>query len=506
MITKQKVIFLFLIITFFRLFLAYFFPITGDEGYFYRWGQNLDTIYYDHPGLVGWWMWIAQFMGHSIFFARILPLAVGGAIAWGIYSIVKDFTQDSNQALMASLLYYTTPMSLLFVLISTDAPMILFVFFSGYFFLRSFKHAEIPCYILSAICLGLAFWSKYLMFFMIWALLLCAFLCLREWRRKFLYVLILAVIGFVFAGAHFYWSSQNCWWSVLFNVFNRDSETQFKFSNLLTYIVFIFYLTTPWVLIFIFKQFKTLRLQLSPPLKSIWILYAVPVLLLALPSSTYPNLHWPLSYIPFAFALIGLLPLIHFKRYLKYNLAFTGLHFIFLTILIFLPDSYFQSNKFYNDIIMGKYGDELEERLQQYKENYTFGTVGYTTSGLMHYHNKRQYLVFNDKDNNGRGDDKWTDYRSLDQKNILIISTYPFKPLQLEEYKNYFSDVIYEELNFRGATFFIARGHFFNYQNYRNNYLTWVKDQYYKRPSYLPPGQCFFFERYFPRHSSKETL
>jgi hypothetical protein len=146
---------------------------------------------------------------------------------------------------------------------------------------------------------------------------------------------------------------------------------------------------------------------------------------------------------------------------------------------------------------MGRYGDEIERGLEKYKHDYTFGTIGYTTSGLMHYHNKHPYFVFNDKDNNGRSDDKWTNYKLLEGKNLLIISTYPFKPVQLEEFKNYFNEIVYEELAVRGATYFIARGHVFNFQNYLSHYLTWVKENYYKIPAFLPTGQCFFFERYF---------
>lgn len=506
MITKQKIFSLFSVITAIRLFLAYFFPITGDEAYFYRWGQYPSTVYYDHPGLTGWWMWLAQFLGHHIFFPRLLQVAIGGIIAWGIYSIVHDLTKDKNKALLISLLYYTTPMSLLSILISTDTPLVLFVFLSGWFFLRSFKHHEILSYIGSAVCLGLAFWSKYLMFFMVWALLLCAFLCLRELKKKLLYIGILGGVGLIFIASHFYWSSQNCWWGVVFNLLNRESETEWKWNHLITYIFFLFYLTTPWLMYFVINKVKDLSLLSNRPFQAAWLMYALPLLLLAIPSATYPNLHWPLSYIPFIFIAIGVLNEIPFTKYLRYNLIFSALHLVFLIVLLFLPDHYFNTNKFYNDIVMGKYGNEIEKALEKYKNDYVFGTIGYTTSGLMQYHNQHHYLVFNDKDNNGRSDDKWTDYRALDGKNILLISTYKYKPLELEEYKNYFADVAYEDVTIRGATFFVARGHSFRYQNYQSGYLAWVKEKYYKIPSFLPAGQCFFFENYFSHLPSKETL
>lgn len=504
-LSRSTLISLFVIMTLARLILAYFFPITGDEAYFYRWGQYVDTVYYDHPGLIGWWMWLSQWMGHHIFFPRLLEVGVGGFIAWGIYSIVKELS-SKPLAIVASLLYYTTPMSLMSILISTDTPLVLFVFLSGWFFLRSYKHNETASYLASAIALGLAFWSKYLMFFMVWGLLLAAFLCLKPLRKKITYVLILAFIGLFFIVTHFYWSYQNCWWSVLFNFFNRDSETQFKFKNILTYIGFLFYLTTPWLFYWILKRAKQLTFLQNLPLKAAWILYAIPLILLGLPSSTYPNLHWPLSYIPFVFIAISAFENLPYHKFIRYNLVFSALHFLFFIVILSLPDSVFSSNKFYRDIIMGRYGYEIEHSLEKYKDRYIFGTIGYTTSGLMHYHNQHPYLVFKDLDNNGRCDDKWTDYRVLDGKDILLISTYKYRPEEELEYKNYFQEIVYEEINVRGATFYIARGHAFKFQKFKEGYLTWVKNTYYRMPSYLPQGPCFFFDRYFPELSDKGTL
>ena len=38
----------------FRLWLAWWLPLTGDEAYFLQWGEAPALGYYDHPPLVGW--------------------------------------------------------------------------------------------------------------------------------------------------------------------------------------------------------------------------------------------------------------------------------------------------------------------------------------------------------------------------------------------------------------------------------------------------------------------
>ena len=39
----------------------------------------------------------------------------------------------------------------------------------------------------------------------------------------------------------------------------------------------------------------------------------------------------------------------------------------------------------------------------------------------------------------------------------------------------------------------------FQFENYRTGYLTWAKNKFYNFPQFLPRGQCFFDDRYFPQ-------
>lgn len=489
----------FAIITLLKLILAIFFPITGDEAYFFQWGQHPHVVYYDHPSLIGWWMWFAQLFGSHIFFARTLMLAVGGLVSWMIYLIVFHLTKDRSKGLLTAALYYTTPMSLLSIMITTDTTLLLFVVMSGYFFLRSIEKHEPLFYLYSAITLGLAFWSKYLMAFMVPALIFASLMSFSRIKDSIKYFTTMTLIGLVFIILHLYWSSQNCWQSIMFNLFNRENDIAFGYSKIFLFLIFQVYLATPWLLLQFSKSFKTYWQNKKSTWTAATILYLLPVLLLFIPSSHDPNLHWAMAYVPFLFMSFGMIIDSSWMKYLKWNLVFSLLHAVLLLTLTFIPDHYLSKNKFYADVVMGKYGNEIEEALNKEKDDFIFGTLGYTTGGLMEYHTHRHYIVFKDIDTNGRNDDYWTDYRQLDGKNLLLISTYKYRDNEVQEYQNYFEKIEYSELNIRGAIFYIAKGYGFRFENYRTGYLTWAKNKFYQFPGYLPKGQCFFNERYFPK-------
>ena len=100
-----------------KLILAWLFPITSDEAYFYTWTKQLDVNFYDHPPMTGWAVWLAV----------------------GIFFIVKDIFKDHEKAAIVSLSFLVAPLHILFFPISTDSPLFVFVFISGAFFFFCLK-------------------------------------------------------------------------------------------------------------------------------------------------------------------------------------------------------------------------------------------------------------------------------------------------------------------------------------------------------------------------------
>jgi len=95
----------------------------------------------------------------------------------------------------------------------------------------------------------------------------------------------------------------------------------------------------------------------------------------------------------------------------------------------------------------------------------------------------------------GRYDDHVTDFREFNGRNILIVKK---TSTELGSYLPYFSEVKVKSLNVHGAKFYLLEGYVFNYKKYHDTVLQFIKNKYYDIPPFLPCGQCYFNEKYFP--------
>jgi hypothetical protein len=119
----------------------------------------------------------------------------------------------------------------------------------------------------------------------------------------------------------------------------------------------------------------------------------------------------------------------------------------------------------------------------------------------MTYHSGKHFIVFMDDDRNGRNDDKLTDFKALDGRNILILSTLKVKPNEYQDYRNYFKRLMIDTLSVREAEYTLIFGEGFQYHKYRDTYLSKILLDCYDIPEFLPIGNCFFFNRYFPERN-----
>ena len=58
--------------TVFRLVLAFWFPMTNDEAYYWDWGRDLQLSYFDHPPAVAWMTWLSSHFASGKLAARCL--------------------------------------------------------------------------------------------------------------------------------------------------------------------------------------------------------------------------------------------------------------------------------------------------------------------------------------------------------------------------------------------------------------------------------------------------
>ncbi len=476
-----------------KLLLAYLIPVTSDEAYFWVWGQHLDINYYDHPPVTGWIVWLFSLLGDHIFFSRLFSVFSGVLIALGIYKIVHYWLGAPEKARLICLAFAVCPLHVLFVLITTDSPIFLLVFLSGTAFFYSLRRQSNAAMILAGALCGLAILGKYFA-----GLLAIAFLVVLIRRRDRNPVVPMAMLlagALPFVLFHLYGNYLTCWTNVMFNIYNRNQQVSWKIAGLLQFLAFQAYLATPWALYYLIKNHRGVLNAIGRRENVFGMLFAAPMVIFAIVSFHDTGLHWTLAFYPFMFLLLVHLERPQIARIVTWSLFFSVLHAVVVFgFLIWQPLKLFQGHQYYNDLVMAFDGPGLYRKVKErYGNDYILATDGYYTSSAMSYHGKEYFIVFLDDSKHGRYDDKLTDYRQLDGKDILSLCTLPPD----HRYDPYFDTVSYEKLVFEGGTFFIVLGKNFHFSVYHDRFLKKIRQRWYNIPDFLPMGDCYFFDMYF---------
>jgi Dolichyl-phosphate-mannose-protein mannosyltransferase len=480
-----------------KLIIAYMLPITSDESYFYLWGRYPDISYYDHPPMTGWVMALFSLLGHRIFFDRLFAILSGLVIAWGIHRLVKDGFGAPQKARLITLAFLAAPLHVLSVLITTDTALILFTALAGFVFYNALQRRSALRMIWSGALWGLAILSKYFAGLLLFAV--CACLLLRRERRGFRYLVMFLIGALPFVAFHLYGNYLNCWTNVLFNVVNRNKVVSWHAGGLLTFFLFQIYLATPWLLYYLARHRKAVVAGAASAANPFLYLFAVPLLLLAVVALRLTGLHWALAFYPFVFLLLVRLPEVHINRIVIFSLVFSLLHVVPVVTVLALPIETFKNFKYYHDLVLCKYGDQLYRKITAaYGTDYFPATDGYYTSGAMTYHSGRHFGVFLDYSKHGRQDDKLTDYKTLDGKNILVLATVPID----QDYTPYFDSLEQSTVSLHGQAFYVVIGKGFRYSVYRDRFLKKIDADWYTCPAWLPQGPCYFKAMYFAGQST----
>ena len=475
-----------------KLIIAYMLPITSDEAYFFLWGQFPDINYYDHPPMTGWVMAVFSLLGRSIFFSRLFAVISGLVIAWGIHRLAKNGLGAPDKAPLISLAFLAAPLHVLSVLITTDTPLILFVALSGFAFYYALQRHSSPLMILSGAFWGLAILSKYFAGLMLIAVFGC--LALQRNRHWLRHIVVWVTGAIPFVAFHLYGNYLNCWTNVLFNVVNRNKTVSWEIGGLLMFVLFQIYLATPWLVYYLARNIRAVVTGVRDNRNPFLYLFAIPILLLGVVALHHTGLHWALAFYPFVFLLLVYLPKVQINRIVIFSLVFSLLHVIPVLTALALPIEAFKDFKYYHDLVLSKYGDELYRKITDaYGTDYIPATNGYYTSGAMTYHSGRHFAVFLDYSKHGRQDDKLTDYRTLDGRDILILATLPID----QDYGPYFDTVTLGKVTLRHKSFFVALGRGFRYAVYRDKFLRKIDKDWYTCPDWLPKGKCYFKQMYF---------
>ena len=199
---------------------------------------------------------------------------------------------------MLGSLFLALPFTWSLNLITTDTPLILFLFFSGYAFLRGEQSDDLRWYAVAGLLLGLALLSKY--FAGLLAITYAAYLLPRS-RRSWLKLILLALCALPFMLLNMAWNAPHCWNNILFNLFNRNEGSRFSLTHLAVYLLMMIYLVTPWT------GWRLLRSGIVRSQRPLVSLFAVPfAIFLLLSFYKTIGLHWVLAFLPFVFLRAGM--------------------------------------------------------------------------------------------------------------------------------------------------------------------------------------------------------
>lgn len=479
----------------FKFWLADALPMTGDEAYFIYWGVYPDYGFWDHPPMVGWILALLLQLSRAEWVLRLPAIVLPALVALAMLQYLRP--ADENKAYVAALAFLLLPVNVWNVLITTDTPLVLFSFLSALCFAAALRRESPLLYAASGALLGLAFLSKY--FAVLLGLAYLGFVLTQPAGRRGWRGLAIVLAGVLpFAALNAWWNYDHCWANLLFNLYTRNDDAGWRPQNPPLYALSILYMLSPVALYQLARGRAAWRPMLAEPRARFFMFaWVVPLALFALLSLVKQiGLHWLLSFVPLFFiAAAQLLSAAQLRKSVVYLAAFSAMHVAAIVAASLLPMEMWKSSRHYDGIVFHVKTAELLQRLEPYAGKYEFSADGFSPAVTASYASGKYFFVFGTASSHGRHDDILTDFRALAGKNILVLRKNPPNPA---DYAPYFAKLELRQFELNGATFHLVLGQAFDYPKYREQVLRPLRDRYYRIPSYLPLGQCYFCERYFP--------
>jgi hypothetical protein len=445
--------------------------------------------------MVGWILALLLQLSRAEWVLRLPAIVLPALVALAMLQYLRP--ADESKAYLAALAFVLVPVNVWNVLITTDTPLVLFSVLSALSFAAALRRESQMLYAAAGALLGLAFLSKY--FAVLLGLAYLAFVLTQPAGRRSWRGLAIAVAGVLpFAALNAWWNYNHCWANLMFNVYNRNEDAGWSPQNPLLYVLSILYMLCPVALYQFWRNRAVLRQKLAEARTRFFMLaWVVPLVVFALLAlAKQIGLHWLLSFVPFFFIAAALVQsAAQLRKSVVYLFAFSVIHVAAIVVASLLPVEIWNSSRLYDGIVFHVKTAELLQRLEPYAGKYEFSADGFSPAVTASYASGKYFFVFGSASSHARHDDILTDFRTLAGKNILVLRKNPPNPA---DYAPYFAKVELRQFELHGATFYLVLGRSFDYPRYRAQVLRPLRDRYYRIPSYLPLGHCYFCERYFP--------
>lgn len=471
-----------------KLWLAAAFPMTGDEAFFYQWGVYPDYGYSDHPPMVGWMLYVLNSVSSHPLVLRIVTVFLWSIVALGLVDLIGRIAPEKKtQALWLGALFLVLPFTWGLNLVTTDTPLILFTFLSGYCFVRATLAQRTGWYAAAGVLLGMALLSKYFA----GLLAIVYFVYLARSAKGWAYLILIALCAIPFAAVNVIYNAGHCWSNVMFNLINRNEASRWSFGTVLGYVAMMVYLVTPWVAIRVVRERSAILKH-----GFVTVLFMVPfALFLLLSTRKTIGLHWVLGFVPFVFLFIGLVtqPEV-LRKYWRWTIWLGVPHLLALAAIVLLPTSVWKSTKLHDDIVFHRSTPEIIATLRQdLPANGALMARAYTPAALLSFHANEYIPALAEGRYHARQDDVLVDFRLYDGRPLRVFDRREIDPTDLEPF---FDSVTVHSFDVDGVRFWYADGVNFNYQAFREQVLQVIADKYYQIPPSLPQYGCYFLERY----------
>ena len=111
----------------FRLVLLPFMGLMPQDAYYYLYGQNLSLSYFDHPGMIGYFLRVfSEIFGQSVFVVKFTDFFVTSISLYFFYQLSLCFVSKKRSLYALLLLSSTLFVSVISFNSTPDVPLILF--------------------------------------------------------------------------------------------------------------------------------------------------------------------------------------------------------------------------------------------------------------------------------------------------------------------------------------------------------------------------------------------
>jgi 4-amino-4-deoxy-L-arabinose transferase-like glycosyltransferase len=479
-----------------KIAIAAGFPITGDEAFFYQWGVRPAWGYSDHPPMVGWLFAVLHRISDEPLVLRSVTLLVTSVIGLGLVDALRRILPAERvaSAWMAGAVYLALPWSWLFVLVTTDTPLLLFMALSAWAYVRAnaAPSSSAGWYALAGVLLGLAFLSKY------FAVLLGVGYAVHilGWRRDRWWALALVVAASLpLSAINVAFNATHGWTNVMFNVFNRNEGGHWNLKTPAVYAGMVAYLFTPWLLWQAGRASSASGVSANSR-RALAVLWLFPIVLFAVISLRRTiGLHWVLGFVPLFVAWAALfLEAPALRRSWRWNVWLSVPHLLLVAALAWAPLSWWQPAKLYDRLVFTRETPALTAALKaNLPPGATLMARTYNPAAVLAFSYGQYVPVFGVGRHHARQDDQIIDFRTYDGQPLRIFD---YTEPDLADFEPFFAQVSKQRVMIEGVEFWMVDGTGFRFEPYREQVLAKIAQEFHDIPRWLPLLGNPFCERY----------